>query len=207
MTPGTLRPAFRWNPIDWFFALNVCLFLLLCACRYYHRFIAYRGIDNIHEFFIYAVVLISAVALIWHYFRHLHFPPYLLALVELGILIHFFGAFIRVDGGRLYDVVFMGIRYDKFVHFTNALVVCIFLRHLFVTCSFPRSRLALLFIGLSTMGLGALIEILEYIVVKTVPHNGVGDYDNNLQDLCANLAGCLVFAVARLLARRAGRPE
>ncbi len=199
---GNPHSPFRLKPIDLFFGLNIVLFLVLCVFRYYALFVSYRGIENIHEFFVYALFLLAVVGLLWRHFRDLAFPAYLLPLVELGILIHFFGAFVQIGGERLYETIFLGVPYDKFVHFTNALIACLFVRHLFVTFNFPRTRLSLLFIMLIAMGLGALIEIVEYVVVITIPHNGVGDYDNNMQDLCANMAGCLVFGFIRNFADR-----
>jgi hypothetical protein len=47
----------------------------------------------------------------------------------------------------------------------------------------------------SVLGVGAIIEIAEYIVTLTVEHNGVGSYNNNMLDLIANLFGSL-FAIA-----------
>ena len=51
----------------------------------------------------------------------------------------------------------------------------------------------LFFVFLIVLGLGAIVEIFEYGVTKTVPHNGVGDYDNNMQDLLGNCAGGLLY--------------
>lgn len=193
-TQCIINDKFTWKPIDFFFGVNVLLFLVLCVFRYYHRFIKFRGSENIHEFFIYATALMISITLLWLYFRHTDLPGLLLLLLQAGILLHFFGAFIIVDGHRLYDAFILGARYDKYVHFINAFITCVFLQRLFVTEKLPLTRLVFLIIVLSTLGLGALVEILEYLVVKTVPHNGVGDYDNNMQDLFSNLLGCLVFA-------------
>lgn len=42
------------------------------------------------------------------------------------------------------------------------------------------------------LGIGAIIEIAEFIVVMTVPHNGVGAYTNNMLDLVANFLGSVL---------------
>lgn len=204
--PPSAKPESRYagKSIDLFFAVNVLLFLTMCVFRYYHRFIQYRGSENIFEFFIYAGALMFGIALLWRHFRHHDIPGWLLLLMQAGILLHFCGAFVIVDGHRLYDSFILRVRYDKYVHFTNAFVVCVLVRRLLVTEGFPLTRLGLLVVLLSTLGLGTLVEILEYAVVKTVPHNGVGDYDNNLQDLCANLLGCLAFACTCGCPRKSG---
>jgi hypothetical protein len=49
------------------------------------------------------------------------------------------------------------------------------------------------FIVSVVLGLGAIIEIIEYIDTRTIPNHGVGGYDNNMQDLIANLIGGLLF--------------
>ena len=57
----------------------------------------------------------------------------------------------------------------------------------------------LLFSGLAVLlvvlGLGAVVEIVEYLVMLTVPNAGVGGYDNNMQDLIGNLLGGTLFVV------------
>jgi hypothetical protein len=50
---------------------------------------------------------------------------------------------------------------------------------------------------LVVLGLGAVVEIVEYFVVLTVAHQGVGDYHNNLQDLVANLVGASTHLLVR----------
>lgn len=40
-----------------------------------------------------------------------------------------------------------------------------------------------------------MVEIVEYLVTLTVVNNGVGGYDNNTQDMIANLAGSICCVV------------
>jgi hypothetical protein len=46
------------------------------------------------------------------------------------------------------------------------------------------------------LGLGAMVEMFEYIVTRHLPQNGVGGYDNNMQDLIANFVGGFIAIVA-----------
>jgi hypothetical protein len=62
-----------------------------------------------------------------------------------------------------------------------------------------------LFVLLVVLGLGAVIEIVEYVVVLTVPRNGVGGYDNNMQDLIANLCGAGAFLMLGATLARGAR--
>jgi len=183
--------------IDVFVAVNILLFLVLCVFRYYARFIEYRGIEHIEEFFIYAGVIVAGIVLLWWVFRGYPFPALPLVLLEVGIAMHFSGAFVLVDGGRLYDTLLLGIRYDKYVHFVNAFCIALLVSHLFQVQRIEPTIINSVILLFVVLGLGALIEIVEYTVVLTVPQNGVGGYDNNMQDLIANFCGTLSFLVLR----------
>ncbi len=183
--------------IDAFVLTNVVLFLLLCVFRYYARFVQYRGAAHIGEFFVYAAVIMLGIAILWFVFRHYEFEGSTLLLVQLGILMHFSGAFVMVDHHRLYDQVLLGLRYDKYVHFVNAFAATLLISRLFQIQKIALTRSNNVFVVLVVLGLGAVIEIVEYMVVLTVPANGVGGYDNNMQDLMANLAGACSFMLAK----------
>jgi len=180
---------------DVFTAGNVALFLVMCIAVYYDRFLQYRGRGNLHEFAIYAGIILSLIAVAWLYLRQFHFSNAMLVVVQLGILVHFAGAFLPIDGGRLYDAYVFGIRYDKYVHFLNAFVAAVVVSHVFdrIRAHLPFVRgLAVLLV---VLGLGAVVEIVEYVVMLTVPNAGVGGYDNNMQDLIGNLLGGTLFVV------------
>jgi hypothetical protein len=177
---------------DVFVGVNVILFTFMCSAVYYDRFMKYRGPGNLHEFFIYACGIILAVLAAWVFLRRVRWPSWLLVLAQIGILAHFAGAFFPIEGGRLYDAHILGMRYDKYVHGFNALTGAALLSHVFER---RRARVPLRgFIILSaTLGVGAVIEMLEYMVMITVPNSGVGNYDNNMQDLVSNFIGAAVF--------------
>lgn len=170
----------------------------MCVFTYYARFVHYRGAANIHEFFLYATVLVAGVVLLWRAFRGYRFGAGLLLLVQAGILAHFAGAFVQWDGRRLYDFAIAGLRYDKYVHFANAFIAVRVVRHIVERHGVRIDGLVSMLLGMTVLGLGAVVEIVEYLVVRTVPGNGVGGYDNNMQDLIANALGT---AVSVLLAR------
>lgn len=177
--------------LDYFTLLNSLFFLMMCFVVYYDRFIDFRGAANIHEFFIYATVIFMTIFLFWSRYRHLDIRFSLLVLIELGILMHFSGAFIEIDGHRLYDSRLFDIRYDKFVHFINSMIATALVLHLFFKRGLPNTALVLLLAVITVLGLGAIVEIVEFTVTLTVQHNGVGDYNNNMFDLVANLLGSL----------------
>ncbi len=193
--------------IDLFVGVNLMLFLILCVFRYYARFIEYRGAEHLEEFFIYAAVIIAGVILLWLVFRHYRFDPVILMCLQTGIVMHFCGAFVLIDGGRLYDAHLLGIRYDKYVHFVNAFAATALIARLFEIQHIALTRVNRVFVLLVVLGLGAIIEIVEYGVVLTVPRNGVGDYDNNLQDLVSNLCGAIGYLVWFAARRRVAGPR
>jgi putative membrane protein len=197
------RPQARIVPLDIFVAVNLALFGAMCVFTYYARFVHYRGAANVHEFFLYATVLVAGVVLLWRSFRGYRFGAGLLLLVQAGILAHFAGAFVQWDGRRLYDFSIAGLRYDKYVHFANAFIAVRVVGHIVERHGVRIDGLVSLLLGMTVLGLGAVVEIVEYLVVRTVPGNGVGGYDNNMQDLIANALGT---GVSVLLARRRAVP-
>lgn len=183
----------RVKNVDIFWGLNLFLFLWMCQFAYVERFVEYRGEGNIHEFFIYALLIIIALGFGWKYFRQFEVPSYLLVFVQVGILIHFSGGLLEVGGQRLYDNSIFGIRFDKYVHLINAFIAAVIMNYILFLFNVRVPRFKYLFVIFIVLGLGAVIEIVEYLVMLTVPGNGVGDYHNNMQDLLANLVGCSLF--------------
>lgn len=185
----------RANNLDVFWGFNLFLFLWMCHFSYAERFIEYRGAANLHEFSVYAVLTIVALGFSWRFFRDYQVPSYILIFVQAGIFIHFSGGLIVTDGFRLYDTFLIGIRFDKYVHFLNAFTAAIVINYVTYLFDIQIPRFRYFFIVLVVLGLGAIIEIIEYLVMLTIPSNGIGDYHNNMQDLIANLGGCTLFLV------------
>lgn len=179
------------NTMDVFFAFNVALFLMMCAFAYYDRWVKYMGSGRaaIAEFFFYAVVLIVALGATWAFLRRFTYPGWLLVLVEAGIVAHFAGGLVHFGGARLYDHVFFGVRYDKYVHFANAFVGAVAVQEICRLRRLPIHTFTRLIAFLAVLGLGTGVEICEFFVTRTIPQNGVGGYDDNMRDLIANVCG------------------
>jgi len=196
----------RFTNLDVFVAANTLFFAGMCAFRYLDRFLDYRGAGNLHEFFIYAAGILTAIGLLWWHFRKFPIPSWLLWCLQAGIVMHFAGGFIMVDGRRLYDTHLFGIsqecfRYDKLVHLANAFIAALLVGRL----QPDRSRgefVAASFVLLTVLGLGSVVEIIEYFVCATIPGNGVGSYDNNMQDLAANFLGGSLYVIFRMTRAR-----
>jgi hypothetical protein len=184
----------RLRLVDALVLTNLAVFAVLCVARYLPRFVAYRGAGNLHEFLIYAAVLFAASIVLWLALRgRADLDWRFLVLIQLGLLLHWLGAFVSVGEGRLYDVVLVeGIRYDKLVHFANGGITLVAL--LGVT-PLGRARLAPPFLALvgvlTVLGLATLVELMEYGVMSTIPNPGPGGPADSMPDLLAVLTGCL----------------
>ena len=184
--------ARRIRNIDLFVAANLLLFSAMSLAVYRERFILYRGLENIQEFYIYACLILCFITYLWKLFRRIDVPASILVMLQIGILMHFAGGLVFSGGERLYDCRFIGVRYDKYVHFFNAFTVSLLVVFMFRTRRLFSERCLPVVTVLTVLGLGAVVELAEYVVYCTVPRNGVGGYDNNLQDLFANLGGAVI---------------
>ncbi len=183
--------------MDLFAVTNILLFLWMCYAAYFDRFIHYRGKEYVWEFFVYGLAILLAILAAWKHFRHFVFPSWLLVFAQLGIMIHFAGGLAVFHESRLYDKIIFGIRYDKYVHVVNAALAGAVVNFLYIEKTLQRDWVKDVKVILVVLGLGTLVEIIEYLVTLTVTTNGVGGYDNNMQDLISNLigAGLLVLTL------------
>ena len=192
MENQTISRRIYLNSVDIFAFTNTFLFTMMTIFVYYKRFIDYRGVANLHEFYFYATVIFLTITYSWLRFRHIDIHTSILILIEITILLHFSGAFIEIDGSRLYDFRILEIRFDKFVHMINSMIASIVALYLLRKNEYELSGLVFIITILCVLGVGAIIEILEFIVTLTVENNGVGNYVNNMSDLIANLFGSII---------------
>jgi len=190
------------RPLDVFAAVSMILFVVFAALFHYERFVRYRGRENVDEFFFYAVIILLLLTGAWVIFRSYDWDPWLLALVAFGVAIHFAGGLTSHEGVRLYDWVPFGIRFDKFVHFINAAIAAQVVVAIMRFEGISFGRLEGLGVVLIVLGVGTTFEIAEYMVLRTMPDAGVGQYDNDLQDMIANLCGAVFSRCVLWVSRR-----
>ena len=160
-----------------------------------------------YEFVIYCGVIIVALGAVIGCQERVGFPPGVLWGLTLWGFRHMAGGHVPVGDGRLYDVVLLPIvqrgeleilRYDQVIHalgFGVATLVCFhLLRPALDTGRAHRSLIAVL-VTLMGMGLGALNEVIEFVITLIVPENNVGGYVNTGLDLVSNMIGAVVAAV------------
>ena len=157
-------------------------------------------VGSLAEFGIYAASIFALIALSWYFLRRRPCPTSLLLLVELSLLAHFAGAFVPIDGARLYEAEILGLRFDKYVHLFNAYAGGALIDHFLQQDLKARP---LIVAGL-VLGVGAVVEIIEYLAFLAVSDAGVGGYENNMQDLVMNLVGVSLFLAFRIAVHRRG---
>lgn len=188
----------RLRPLDWAVLLNGALFGAMVALFYWDRFEAHRRSANVREFFVYACVFAILIGWLWWWLRRFPVRWRLLIAGESALLLHFAGGFSIRPGVRLYDVWLLHVgdlRFDKLVHFMACIVVGFIVGAILRAYDVRLKRLRAVVMILILVGLGALWEICEYLVVSNFPDAGVGGYDNNMQDMIANLAGSLAYVL------------
>jgi hypothetical protein len=110
-------------------------------------------------------------------------------------LLHMCGGLVPVGGGRvLYEVWLLPVvRFDHVVHaigFGFAGLACWEAARRAAPGAFT-GRGAVLVVVLGGCGLGALNELVEFLITRVVADTNVGGYENAGWDLLANLVGCL----------------
>lgn len=179
----------RLNRIDGFFLTNAVLLIGMIAAVYF---------TAQWEYYIYLAVFFVVGGLVWRWIRRFDSVPiWLMIMVQIGILAHFAGGLIHLgpENVRLYGHYFFGVRFDKYVHVYNAFTGALLLRWLFGVAGMKLGAAEAWVVIGCALGAGAVVEIVEFIAVVTVPETGVGDYMNNMLDLVANLIGASTAAV------------
>lgn len=196
----------RLTPFDWFMLGNFIAWSAVILFGYrWRRF----------EFYIYVLLaLFQAVGmgLAWLAVRRYRLPVWLLGLLQVAIVLHLAGGTIFIGGTRLYDLALLpgaplpawfsqAARYDKLVHAYFAAVGVAGFAHMWRPFGLGEGRrpFSLLIILFVVMGISATVEVIEYMGTKQIALPEVGGYDNNLQDLLANLMGALAAAGIELV--------
>lgn len=158
-----------------------------------------------YEFLIYVGVIILFLGLIWLSLGKVDYTLGTLVGLTVWSALHMSGGAIPVGEGRLYDTVLIRLsdtypilRYDQLVHVwgfgaATLAMYCLLQRALTKPV---RHRVAFsIVLVMAGLGVGALNEIVEFIVSAIVPESGVGGYLNSSLDLCADLLGALLALI------------
>ncbi|MBP6924173.1 MAG: DUF2238 domain-containing protein [Candidatus Pacebacteria bacterium] len=166
------------------------------------------------EFVIYVAVIIVIIGGVLLTAHKTLFPPWQLWLLSVWGLMHVLGGAVAVDGGvlfgyRIYPFLDLGgdfyvLKYDQIVHAYLYGVVAVMAYHL-LRKSFSIKKYSLLvalFAIMTSVGVSALNEIMEFLIAVTVERNGVGGYENAMLDLIFNLSGAIIAVTFYVLIAR-----
>lgn len=155
-----------------------------------------------YEFIIYVGVIIFFLCLVVISIKKVDYTLGALVGLTVWSALHLAGGGVTIGEGRLYDVMLIRLsetypvwRYDQLVHVwgfgaSTLVAFCLLEDHLKTPVGSPVAlSIVLVMAGL---GMGALNEILEFMVSNCVPQSGVGGYMNTSLDLCADLIGAIL---------------
>lgn len=165
----------------------------------------YLSIGN-YEFLWYIAVLVFFLFLIGATLHTTQFSKLILWMLSLWGLAHMVGGGVQVGGAALYafeifHIIGSGdsfvLKFDQVVHFYGFFVSTFVIFHLLSRfVGVERGFKTLLLVSaLSSIGLGAANEIVEFIAVLTIPDTGVGGYYNTSIDLVSNTLGAISAAL------------
>ena len=155
-----------------------------------------------YEFVIYVGVIIFFLCLVVISIKKVDYPLGTLVGLTVWSALHLAGGGVAIGEGRLYDVMLIRLseaypiwRYDQLVHIwgfgVSTLVAFSLLAGPLKKPVENRVALGIVLV-MAGLGMGALNEILEFVVSLCVPESGVGGYINTSLDLCADLIGAIL---------------
>lgn len=155
-----------------------------------------------YEFVIYVGVILCVICLVAVTIKKVDYTLGALVGLTVWSFLHLAGGLIAWGDGRIYDVILVHcsnrypiLRYDQLVHIwgfaASTLVMHSLLRHPLRTPASNRIALSIA-LAMAGLGVGALNEILEFVVAAIIPESGVGGYVNTSLDLCADLVGAIL---------------
>jgi len=158
-----------------------------------------------YEFLVYVGVILTAMFLILYTNNRVDYPNSLLWGLTLWSVMHMSGGGIFIGGRKLYGLMIFNIvgepynifRYDQLAHIIGFSVATLLMYTLIKPILIEKHRWAALSVVviMAGLGVGAVNEIIEFMVTVFNPGSGVGGYINNALDLVANLIGAMIAMV------------
>ncbi|MEI6296862.1 MAG: hypothetical protein WCO84_04430 [bacterium] len=174
-----------------FLLINVVIFSVV-------PLLTYKKPENMKwwHFLLAFSVIFLVFGFLWKKAGEFQFSIRSLVLIQIGFLLHYMGT-MHFGGIRGYNLIVVdNIRFDKFIHFFNSMISFIVLNDWSKKYNLLEVKNKNFWMILIVLGLGAVIEIIEYVGIQFVGTIAIqGPYDNNLQDLIADLMGAIVAAL------------
>jgi hypothetical protein len=158
---------------------------------------------------IYVLEIVGGAAIVAAVHRRAPLGAGLLWALALWGLLHLAGGMVEVDDGVLYNtrpVPFLP-PFDKLVHaFGFGAATLVVGRVLSLRFRPPSAAAVTAVAAFGGLGVGALVEVFEFIMTRLYDETNVGGYTNTGWDLVANLVGAIAAAVWLGLRGRATGP-
>ena len=193
---------------------TLCLFL-----AYMLFFLAVFIIQGNMEFLGYIVfVLFFTFFLIYSYRRGIHYGKMsTFGLAIWGFLHMLGGTEVPGSGDIFYNLIFIDLvgepyfilKYDQLVHLFGFAVAAFAMFDIIKSSSinFTGKYSIVFIIVVSSMGLGALNEMIEFILTLILSETNVGGYENTSLDLLFNTVGALIAGLYLLFTAFREKPK
>ncbi len=154
------------------------------------------------EFLIYVGVIIFFLFLLLYTNDKVDYPKPVLWGLTLWSILHMAGGGVLVNSEVLYKLMLIPLigdpylifKYDQLVHMIGFAVATL-LSYYILKPNLKKDfgwKGIIFIIVFAGLGLGALNEIIEFIVTVLVPETNVGGYVNTALDLVFDLIGCII---------------
>lgn len=156
-----------------------------------------------YEFLLYLAILIILMALVFWSHRFFHYSTGLLWALTIWGLLHLIGGGLEyTDGQVFYNLILFPIvgepysilKYDQALHFFGFWATAILAFYLIkpsLKDSVLNIKSIILVIIMTSLGLSAVNEIVEFVATVLIPETNVGGYENTAIDLVSNLLGAI----------------
>ncbi len=159
------------------------------------------------EFLFYVAVLVFLMALVLWSHTYFHYSTGLLWALTAWLFLHVIGGGVEyAPGDVFYNLMIIPIigepynvlKYDQVVHFfgfwTSTVLAFHVLKPSLVT-PVRHVKSVIFIVVMTSVGLSAVNEIVEFLATVLMPHTNVGGYENTAIDLIANFCGALCAGV------------
>ena len=169
--------------------LFLAIFSILFFVRKNYEFVVYIGV----------IIFFSIIIILTN--KKVQYPNMVLWGLTLWALLHMSGGGVYIYGKKLYEIILIPLsttyaifKYDQFVHIIGFGVSTLLMHHLLKPYLKEKTGTVAIpiVIIMAGLGVGALNEIIEFIVTVIVPETGVGGYTNTSLDLVADLIGAII---------------
>ncbi len=156
-----------------------------------------------YEFIIYVLVLVGLMTLILTTHKTFRYSLGLLWALTIWSFLHLIGGGLEYTEGEVFYKLMLipligepynVLKYDQVVHFigfwTSAVLVYYVLKPSLVVPT-KNVRSVIFIIVMTSLGLSAVNEIVEFAATVIVPETNVGGYENTAIDLVSNFLGAL----------------